>query len=175
MKKNLSFKDSALRAFGKGKYAEALKYAAIENELYPILFKYYDYVPDNKKRAFCLRAYMDDGFKYPVVRKAVRSSLRYGRPVLPAEIASEKELTVYRAADEPIEKAKYRLSWTLHPSTTKRFLEELHHKNATRIFRGKIKVNKIIAYNNIRGESEIIQYRNVYDIEDVTDKIISEV
>ena len=134
-------------------------------EVMPFAFSFFSDVPDNMKYNFAVQAYTHHGDSIPAVRKAVRKALRYGKPELPTEIAEQEEITVYRAGEEPIDKAKYRISWTSDIEVAKFFLNEYIHKHAKYLYKGKIKPSKIIAYTDVRGEREIMQYRNVYDIE----------
>ncbi len=136
-------------------------------EVMPIAFRFYDEVPDSMKYQFCTEAYTHHGDSIPAVRKAVRGALKYGKPELPAEIAGKKEITVYRAGEEPIEKTKYRISWTLDIKVARFFLSEYMGRHARFLYKGKIKPEKIIAYTNDRQEQEIMQYGNVYDIEEI--------
>ena len=76
--------------------------------------------------------------------------------------------TVYRAGEEPIDKAKFRISWTLSEAVALFFLNEYGKRHASHLYRGKIRREKVIAYTNTRNEEEIMQYRNVFDIEDIT-------
>ena len=39
------------------------------------------------------------------------------------------------------------------------------------IYQAKIKKDKVLAYTDNRNEKEVIQYRNVFDIVDITDSI----
>ena len=82
-------------------------------------------------------------------------------------MAEQKEITVYRAGEEPIEKAKYRISWTTDINTALFFLNDYIERHAAHLYTGKIKPGKIIAYTNDRDESEVLQYGSVYDIQEL--------
>ena len=109
----------------------------------------------------------------PLVRKCVREALKY-RPknALPEEILSQKEITIYRAGEEPIEKAKYRISWTSDIEVARKFLYVYNYSKyrAKYLYKGVIKTDKIIAYYNEREEHEILQYRNVQNIKLLEEK-----
>jgi len=136
-------------------------------QVMPIAFALYDYIPNEYKYDFCTKAYTHHGDSIPAVRKAVRGALKYGKPKLPQEMADAEYITVYRAGEEPIEKAKYRISWSASKEVAEFFLNTYLGKHAKHLYKGKIKPNKIIAYTNDRSEQEIMQYANVYDIEEM--------
>lgn len=133
-------------------------------EVMPDAFQLYEKVPDNLKYQFAVKAYIHHGDSIPSVRKAVRGALKYGKPVLPKEIADAEEVIVYRAGEEPIEKARYRISWTTDKDIALFFLNEWNGRHASHLYKGKIRPDKIIAYTDDRSEKEIMQYMNVYDI-----------
>ena len=139
-------------------------------EVMPIAFQYYAEVPDNLKYNFAIDAYMQHGDSVPAVRKAVRGARRYGKPCLPPDMATLDEITVYRAGEEPIDKSKYRISWTTDKDVALFFLNDYIGRHASHLYRAKIKPEKVIAYTNDRNEKEIMQYNGVYDIEDITEQ-----
>ena len=102
------------------------------------------------------------------MRKAVRGALKYGRPTLPEELKGVDAITIYRAGEEPLEKSKYRISWTVSKDIALFFLNEWSSRHANFLYRGKIRPEHIIAYCNEREEKEVMQYGHVYDIEDIT-------
>lgn len=139
----------------------------------PFTFSYYDKVPDKLKYSFAIEAYTHRGDSMPSVRKAVRTARRYGSPELPANLANQDFITVYRAGEEPIDKAKYRISW----STELEVAEFFHRRNIefirrpSHIYQAKIKPESCIAYTNERQEHEIMQYRKVFDVEEITRRL----
>ena len=137
-------------------------------EVMPEAFTFFDEVPDKLKYDFAIQAYMHHGDQIPRVREAVRRARRYGKPTFPAELDGVEVFTVYRAGEEPINKAKYRISWTLSEAVALFFLREYGGRHASNLYRAKIRREKVIAYTNERKEEEIMQYRNVFDIEDIT-------
>lgn len=137
-------------------------------EVMPEAFNFFDEVPDELKYKFAVDAYIHHGDSIPGVRKAVRRALKWGKPVLPEELAGAQEITVYRAGEEPIGKAKYRISWTTDKSIALFFLNDYRGRHANYLYRGKIRPNHIIAYTDERGEREVMQYGHVYAIEDIT-------
>lgn len=151
-----------------GDWQRFIDFALAHYQVMPEAFSFFDEVPDKLKYQFAIDAYMHHGDSVPGVRKTVRSALKWGRPELPKEIADAREITVYRAGEEPIEKARYRLSWTTDKAVAVFFLDEYLHRHASHLYTGKIRPEHIIAYTNKREEKEIIQYRHVYDIEDIT-------
>lgn len=151
----------------RGEWKEFINIALTVYEVMPIAFMFYEEVPDELKYDFAIQAYIHHGDSIPAVRKAVRSALRYGKPNLPHELAEMDEITVYRAGEEPIEKSPYRISWTTDKSVALFFLNDYIGRHASHLYKAKIKPEKIIAYTDDRNEKEIMQYRNVYDIEEL--------
>ena len=162
---------SLLTKYAKdGEWEKFISYALLHWEVLPIAFSFYDDIPDDMKYEFCTGAYTHHGDSVPGVRKAVRNALKYGRPKLPEDIVSADEVVVFRAGEEPIEKAKYRISWTTDINVALFFLNRgrLIGRHASHLYTGKIKPEKIIAYTDDRKEREIMQYRNVYAIQEIT-------
>lgn len=158
-----------------GKWEKFVDYTLVHYEIMPDAFRlYYDDVPDNLKYNFAIEAYSHHGDSMAVVRKAVRNARKYGEPILPEEIAISKVITVYRAGEEPIHKAKYRISWTIDPEVALFFFDQWRNAHAEHLYRGKIKTSKIIAFNDDRHEKEIMQYGNVYDIQEIKKDDITE-
>lgn len=125
----------------------------------------FEELPDCLKYTAIIRAYLEnDGHKIPAIRKKVRELKKYGKPDLPEWIKSQKEITIYRAGEEPIEKAKYRISWTTDLEEAKRILNR-QWNTAKYLYKGVIRTDKIITYTNEADEHEVMQYRNVRNIE----------
>ena len=140
-------------------------------EFYPLTFKFFDDIPDEKlKYEFAFCAYGHRGDHVPIVRHAVRKCAKFKKENLPEEYRLPEELkkaesiTVYRAGEEPIENARYRISWTTSKETAEWFLYKWRGRHAQNLYQGTIKPDKVIAYTNDRKESEILQYANVRDI-----------
>lgn len=151
-----------------GKWREFCEIALKCYEVMQDAFIFYDEVPDNMKYDFAIDAYIHHGDSIPAVRKAVRGALKYGRPTLPEELKGVDAITIYRAGEEPLEKSKYRISWTVSKDIALFFLNEWSSRHANFLYRGKIRPEHIIAYCNEREEKEVMQYGHVYDIEDIT-------
>lgn len=139
-------------------------------EVMPDAFHFYDEVPNSLKYNLAVGAYMNHGDRLPEVRKAVRSLSKYPRPPLPADLAGADAVTVYRAGEEPMEKAKFRLSWTTDKDIALFFLNTYKGRHASHLYQAKIRPARIIAYTNDRNEKEVLQYRGVYDIIELTDQ-----
>ena len=138
-------------------------------EVMPIAFRYFSEIPDDLKYRFAIDAYIHHGDSIPAVRKAVRSALRYGKPDLPKELAVQEEIVVYRAGEEPIQKAKYRISWTTDKEVALFFHNEWNNRHANHLYQARIKTKHIIGYTDEREEKEVLQYRRVYDIKEILD------
>lgn len=152
----------------RGQWQDFIDLALSVFEVMPLAFSLYDEVPDSMKYQFAIDAYIHHGDSIPAVRKAVRTAGKYGKATLPPEIESEQEITIYRAGEEPIEKAKYRISWTTDYDVADFFLNKYKGRHATHLYCGKIKTPDIIAYCDARNEKEIMQYGKVFDIEEIT-------
>ncbi len=155
---------------------------------------YYKALPNNKKYDFAIEAYIyNKGYKIPMIRNAIMHLRKYGKPKLPSRIASKKIITVYRFGLENIDEAKYGISWTLSQKVAMWFMERYVHLNIgireygigglrttftykndglLHLYQGKIENEKIIAYTNSREEFEIMQNKSVYDIIDISPKVI---
>ena len=159
----------AIEALAKaGKWDEFCSKAQYNYDTMAAAFRfYYKDIPANLKRSFALSCYSHRGDLLSCCRKAVRGLDRNGINELPLQYAGKDEITVYRAGEEPIEKAKYRLSWTLSYDVAKKFLSGLNSSHAVAIYKAKIRPQDIIAYMDDREEQEVLQYRKVYDIEQI--------
>lgn len=133
-------------------------------ELLKDAFKDFDKIPNQLKYDFAISAYTHHGDSIPAVRKAVRNALKYGRPTLPEYIRDKDIVTVYRAGEEDIQKAKYRISWTTNKEVAEFFLKEYKNRHANNLYEGKIRTKDIIAFTNSKNEFEVMQYGSVYDI-----------
>lgn len=147
-----------------GDWDEFIRCALDCPEVMADAFEFFDEIPDPLKYDFAIEAYTHHGDSVPAVRKAVRRANRWGRPELPKELEAAREITVYRAGEEPMEKAKYRLSWTTDVRVARFFLDTYGGRHANHLYTGKIRPRHIIAYTDAREEKEIIQYGHVYDI-----------
>lgn len=157
-----------LKYRGKSDWQGFIDFALTHRKYLAWAFSFFEEIPDNLKYDFCVDAYTSHGDSVPVVRKAVRNALKYGKPDLPEEFKNAEYIVVYRAGEEPINKAKYRISWTTDKAIALFFLNTYALRHATHLYRGKIKPCHVIAYTQDRNESEIMQYNHVYDIEEIT-------
>ena len=136
---------------------------------------YWDIIPDAYKYDHVVACMTHRGDSSPFIRKCLRQARRYGKPSLPPEIADKDIITVYRGGREPLSKARYRISWSTDIEVAKWFRNRELLRGASgsdvRLYRGKISQDKVIAYTNDREEHEIMQYRSVCDVEDITDEI----
>lgn len=140
-------------------------------EFYPLTFKFFDKIENEKlKYEFALDAYQHRGDHVPIVRHAVRKCAKFKKENLPEEYQLPEELkkaesiTVYRAGEESIEKARYRISWTTSKETAEWFMYKWRGRHAHNLYQGIINPEKVIAYIDDRKESEILQYADVRDI-----------
>lgn len=135
-------------------------------EVMPEAFKdYYADMPAEYRRDFVVGCYSHHGDSLPECRKALRKLPKNGKNELPEEYRDKPFITVYRAGEEPIEKAKYRISWTLDPDTARFFFSKWRGRHAAAIYKAKIRPEDVTAYSNEREEYEVMQYGKVYDVE----------
>lgn len=130
----------------------------------------YKYLPDEYRFSIPTDCYTHVGDHFPTVRKYVRQAIKYA-PIekrIPASMIAMPEITVYRAGREPLDKARYRISWTDKPEKAKWFYERALYYGAPEchLYRGVIRPEKIIRYTDDRNESEVMQYNSVRDIEE---------
>ena len=152
----------------KGKWSAMSAYMSCYSEWMAVTFEaYYDSVPDNERYKFLIDLYSDGGDRIGSIRKAMRTARKYGSPVLPPDLGDI--ITVYRAGDESINKAPYRLSWTTDLEKAKWFMDYSGMRKGTDmyLYAGEIRREKVIAYYDGRDEKEIIQYRNVKNIKEI--------
>lgn len=151
-----------------GKWDKFISTALDVFEVMPEAFAFYDEIPDNLKYDFAVEAYQHHGDSIPAVRKAVRDAAKYGKADLPAELQAQEVITVYRAGEEDITKCKYRISWTTDRSVAEFFLNTYIGRHAAYLYTAQIKPADVIAYTDDRDEKEILQYRKVFNIQDIT-------
>lgn len=136
----------------------------------PIAFaSYYDCVPDEHRYNFLLDLYAHGGDGVAAIRKEIRTASKYGSATLPPAFDGLETITVYRAGNEDIKKATYRLSWSSDPKKAEWFMtySGLRKQSDMHLYKGEIKREKIIAYIDVREEKEIVQYRSVKNIQEM--------
>ena len=138
---------------------------------------YFKEVPDEYKYEFLVDVYAHGGDEVSSIRKEIRRARQYGTPELPSELEGQDVITVYRAGDELISKAPYRLSWTTDRARAEWFMvySGMRKQSDMHLYQAEIKREKVIAYTNIREENEIIQYRGVRGVEEIGNMTYQEV
>lgn len=126
---------------------------------------FYAAMPTEYRRDFVVGCYSSHGDSDWMCRLALRNLPKNGVSELPEEYRDADEITVYRAGEEPIEKASERISWSLEERTARFFLDVYALKHANYLYRAHIKPTDVIGYDNSRKEFEVLQYRSVYDVE----------
>ncbi len=128
----------------------------------------YDALPDEQKFMLPVECYTHHGDSMPAVRKYVRQARKY-MPVekrVPAELLALPEITVYRAGEEELHKAKYRISWTLDLERAKWFYDrniEFIGRDS-HLYQATIRPEQIIWYTDDRNEQEVMQYGSVTNV-----------
>ena len=164
----------AVRAGRNGDWVTVGKIAFYEASMAANIFSFLeDIMPAEVKRKIALEHYIHHGDQYPIIRKHVRNSLKARpenwREKLPEAVRHLDSFTVYRAGLEPLDKAKYSLSWTLSRDVAEWFAnrQRFLYGQLGHIYTATISADKVIAFDNGRNEFEIIQYRNVKNIEEI--------
>ena len=159
-----------VQSVNEGDWERFCTIATLNHEVMPLAFKFYHKMPEEYRRDFVISCYSHHGDRLPACRQALRELPKNGKHELPEEYRDLPFITVYRAGEEDISKAKYRLSWTLDLDTAVFFMDTWCGKHAQAIYKAKIKPEDVIAYTNGRNEHEVLQYRKVYDIEVIRTK-----
>ena len=134
-------------------------------EIMPYAFRlFYSEMPNEFRRDFVVGCYIHHGDSIPACRRAIRMLPKNGIKELPSELAIQPYIVVYRAGEEPIEKAPYRISWTCDERIARFFFREYENRRAQFLYKAKIRPVDVIAFTNEREEMEILQYRKVYDV-----------
>ena len=132
------------------------------------LKRIYPLLPDESKFSIPTNCQTHHGDQMPGIRKYVRQARKYA-PIekrIPAEMIALPEIEVYRAGEEPIDKAAYRISWTTSLDVAKWFYDRAitFQWPQRHIYKGIIKPGEIICYSDDRQEKEVMQYNNVRNI-----------
>ena len=170
MERRETFFPDLVQSANEGDWERFCTIALLNPEVMAPAFVFCRKMPEEYRRDFVISCYSDHGDSLPACRQAVRELPKNGKHELPEEYRDLPFITVYRAGEEDISKAKYRLSWTLDLNTAVFFMDTWVGKHAQAIYKAKIKPEDVIAYTNDRNEREVIQYRKVYDIEVIRTK-----
>lgn len=134
-------------------------------EVMPEAFDFfYPDMPEQYKRDFVIGCYEHHGDSMEACRRAVIELPANGLDELPAELAGKEKITVYRAGLEGIDETPDYLSWTTSLEVA-RFFQRRHRGGS--IYRASIRPCDVIAYNDGRDEYEVLQYRSVFDVEEM--------
>lgn len=164
----------AVRAGRNGDWVTVRKIAFYEASMAADVLAFLeDIMPAEVKRKIALEHYTNHGDHYPIIRKHVRNSLKARpenwRESLPEVVRNLDSFTVYRAGLETMDRTKYSLSWTLSRDVAEWFAnrQKFLYGQLGHIYKATISADKVIAFENDRHEYEIIQYRNVKNIEEI--------
>lgn len=130
---------------------------------------YYYIMPKDLQRQVAIACYAFGGDNMPACRQAVRKLERKGKEELPEEYRDKEWITVYRAGAEDVNRAQYKLSWSLSREALKPFIGFKRDilMQDVKIYQAKIRPEDVIAYTNDREEQEVLQYRKVKDIREI--------
>jgi len=128
----------------------------------------YHRLPNEYRYSIPTQCYTHNGDRMPIIRKYVRQARKYA-PIetrIPAEMIVLPEIEIYRAGEEPLDKAAYRISWTTSLDVAKWFYDRAVPLRwpQRHIYKGVIRPEKIICYTDSRQEKEVMQYNNVRNI-----------
>lgn len=137
-----------------------------------LLYVCEDFMPLEAKCRFALEHYDNHGDHSPIIRKYVRRA-RIIRPenwrdALPESVRDLDTFTIYRGSSSDISRAS--LSWSLSYDVAEWFARRNNflYQLPVHVYQATIKADKVIAYLNEREEFEIVQYRNVKDVQEIT-------
>ena len=129
-------------------------------------------MPLEAKCRFALEHCDNHGDHSPIIRKYVRRA-RIIRPenwrdALPESVRGLDTFTIYRGSSSDISRAS--LSWSLSYDVAEWFARRNNflYQLPVHVYQATIKADKVIAYLNEREEFEIVQYRNVKDVQEIT-------
>lgn len=166
--------NEAIDAGRNGDWDTVKKIASYDANMAASIFRVIEkLMPDEVKCSIALKHYTHHGDQYPIICKHVRNALKIRsenwREKLPEAVRHLASFTVYRAGLEPLDKAKYSLSWTLSRDVAEWFAnrQKFLYGQLGHIYKATISAEKVIAFDNGRNEFEIIQYRNVKNIEEI--------
>ena len=139
-----------------------------------LLYVCEDFMPLDAKCRFALEHYDNHGDHSPIIRKYVRRA-RIIRPenwrdALPESVRDLDTFTIYRGSNSDISRAPLSLSWSLSYDVAEWFARRNNflYQLPVHVYQATIKADKIIAYLNYRNEFEVLQYRNIKDVQEIT-------
>ncbi|MBD5149981.1 MAG: hypothetical protein HDT18_06335 [Oscillibacter sp.] len=135
------------------------------------LKRVYPLLPDEYKFSIPTECQTHNGDRMPGVRKYVRQARKYA-PIekrIPREMIALPEVEIYRAGEEPLDKAAYRISWTTSIDVARWFYNRAiaFQRPQRHIYKGIIKPEQIIWYTDGRKEKEVMQYNSVKNIVEI--------
>lgn len=137
-------------------------------------FEYYDEVPDHLKYDWVMDAYSHTGDGIEAVCDAMIDIRKYGAPMLPEEWKDKETITIYRGGAESIDEAEEFLSWTTDKRVAFWFYRRPYLWLPKHVWKAEIRPKDILGYITSRCESEVIQYRSVMNVVDITEEATSE-
>ena len=131
-------------------------------------------MPLEIKCRYALQHYYSHGDHSPIIRKYVRRA-KIIRPdnwrdALPESVRNLDTFTIYRGGIGNIERAPLSISWSLSYDVAEWFARRNNflYQLPVHVYQATIKADKIIAYLNYRNEFEVLQYRNIKDVQEIT-------
>lgn len=166
IRRMVSYYPRAKRLADKGQWEQFMGLVACTYQLMPVVFEreFHD-MPEDLRAAFALECYSGHGDAVLEVREAVKKLPKQGAQSLPDAFAGQPEITIYRAGAEPPEKASDALSWTWDRKIAEWFLHEYVQRHAKYLYQATIRPSDVIGCITSRDESEIVQFRNIRNLQ----------
>lgn len=132
--------------------------------------RFYKEVPEELRADWIMKCYMIYGENLHSMHRAIQEVRRYKSPRLPKAWKDEMYIPVYRVGPEEIDRAKYGLSWTTDQEAVFRLYTESENQEGLHVWKGYIRPRSIIAYMTISGRPEVVQFKKVKGITEITDE-----
>ena len=125
---------------------------------------FYYYMPDEYRREFVVGCYDNHGDAVEECREALKQLPKGGAGELPDDLRGRDVITVYRAGLEGIGDAPFSLSWTTSRPVANFFY---NRHDGGHVYKASLRTCDVIAYDDDRDEREVLQYGDVYDVEEI--------
>lgn len=135
------------------------------HETMPEAFEiFYPYMPDEYRREFVVGCYDNHGDAVDGCREALKQLPKGGAGELPDDLRGQDVITVYRAGREGMDDAPFSFSWTTSRPVANFFY---NRHDGGHVYKASLRTCDVIAYDDDRNEREVLQYGDVYDVEEI--------
>lgn len=125
---------------------------------------FYPYMPDEYRREFVVGCYDNHGDAVDGCREALKQLPKGGAGELPDDLRGQDVITVYRAGREGMDDAPFSFSWTTSRPVANFFY---NRHDGGHVYKASLRTCDVIAYDDDRNEREVLQYGDVYDVEEI--------